>query len=140
MKLRGFKRTYIGRVRLIQQHGEFAEHRPRLRHLGDLDAFPNDFDRALLNLSPFLSPLTGPASPCSPQARRPAGCRSLSFLWKTAISGIRGVGMFGPPSPLRAAHAPPSPVCVVASPGPPSPALAGRAFMRSAPCLVCAWG
>src|SRR5215467_3756916 len=32
MKLRGFKRTYIGRVRLIQQHGEFAEDGTRLRH------------------------------------------------------------------------------------------------------------
>src|SRR5262245_20892124 len=48
MKLRGFKRTYIGRVRPIQQHGEFAEYGARLRYLGDLDAFPNTFDRALL--------------------------------------------------------------------------------------------
>src|SRR5262249_58845788 len=36
--------------------------------------------------------------------------------------------------------APPSPRCVVASPGPPSPALAGRALTRSAPCLICALG
>src|SRR6516165_8042246 len=42
MKLRGFKRTYIGRVRLIQQHGEFAEHGARLRHPGDLNAFLYD--------------------------------------------------------------------------------------------------
>src|SRR6516165_5712756 len=48
MKLRGFKRTYIGRVRLIQQHGEFAEHGARLRHPGDLNAFLYDRDRALL--------------------------------------------------------------------------------------------
>jgi hypothetical protein len=38
MKLRGFKRTYIRRVRLIQQHGEFAEHGTRLRHPGDLNS------------------------------------------------------------------------------------------------------
>src|SRR5262249_35244296 len=44
MKLRGVKRTYIGRVRLIQQHGEFAEHGARLRHPGDLNAFL--YDRA----------------------------------------------------------------------------------------------
>ena len=48
MKLRGFKRTHIGCVRLIQQHGEFAEHGPRLRHPGDLNAFLYDRDRALL--------------------------------------------------------------------------------------------
>src|SRR5262245_53726875 len=48
MKLRGFKRTYIGRVGLIQQHGEFAEHGARLRHPGDLNAFLYDRDRALL--------------------------------------------------------------------------------------------
>src|SRR5262249_29294860 len=48
VKLRGFKRTYIGRVRLIQQHGEFAEHGARLRHPGDLNAFLYDRDRALL--------------------------------------------------------------------------------------------
>jgi putative ABC transport system substrate-binding protein len=30
MKLRGFKRTYIRRVRLIQQHGEFAALSARL--------------------------------------------------------------------------------------------------------------
>ena len=42
MKLRGFKRAYIGRVRLIQQHGEFAEHGARLRHPGDLNAFLYD--------------------------------------------------------------------------------------------------
>jgi ABC-type uncharacterized transport system substrate-binding protein len=39
MKLRGFKRTYIRRVRLIQQHGEFAEDGTRLHHPGDLNAF-----------------------------------------------------------------------------------------------------
>src|SRR5262245_12980393 len=48
MKLRGFKRTYIRRVRLIQQHGEFAEDGTRLRHPGDLNAFLYDRDRALL--------------------------------------------------------------------------------------------
>jgi hypothetical protein len=48
MKLRGFKRTHIGCVRLIQQHGEFAEHGARLRHPGDLNAFLYDRDRALL--------------------------------------------------------------------------------------------
>ena len=26
VKLRGFQRTYVRRVRLIQKHGEFAEH------------------------------------------------------------------------------------------------------------------
>src|SRR5262249_9595810 len=47
MKLRGFKR-YIRRVRLMQQHGEFAEDGTRLRHPGDLNAFLYDRDRALL--------------------------------------------------------------------------------------------
>jgi hypothetical protein len=39
MKLRGFKRMYIRRVRLIQQHREFAEDGTRLHHPGDLNAF-----------------------------------------------------------------------------------------------------
>ena len=34
MKLRGFQRMYIRRVRLIQQYGEFAEDGTRLRHPG----------------------------------------------------------------------------------------------------------
>src|SRR5439155_26650088 len=38
-KLRGFQRKYVRRVRLIQQHGEFAEHGIRLRDPGDLNAF-----------------------------------------------------------------------------------------------------
>src|SRR5437899_8069559 len=47
-KLRGFQRTYVRRVRLIQQHGEFAEHGIRLRDPGDLNAFLYDRDFALL--------------------------------------------------------------------------------------------
>src|SRR3984893_16481765 len=47
VKLRGFQRTYIRHVRLIQKHGEFAEHGTGLRHCGDLDAFVEDRDRAL---------------------------------------------------------------------------------------------
>src|SRR5262249_61669460 len=49
MKLRGFKRMYIRRVRLIQQRGEVAEDGTRLRHPGDLNAFLYDRDPALLN-------------------------------------------------------------------------------------------
>ena len=34
-------------------------------------------------------------------AERVIGIAMARFLWKTAISGIRGIGMFGPPSSLR---------------------------------------
>ena len=37
VKLRRFQRTYVRRVRLIQQHGEFAEHSTGLRDRGDLE-------------------------------------------------------------------------------------------------------
>jgi hypothetical protein len=47
VKLRRCHRTYIRRVRLIQKHGEFAEHGTGLRHPGDLNAFLYDCDRAL---------------------------------------------------------------------------------------------
>src|SRR5262249_28702618 len=108
MKLRGFKRAYIGRVRLIQQHGEFAEHGARLRHPGDLNAFPNDFDRALLkNQQPAGCRACGEHGLAGPVSHERKGG---SFLWKTAISGIRGVGMFGPPSSLRAATRKPTAV------------------------------
>ena len=46
VKLRGFQRTHVRGVWLIQQHGEFAEHGAGLRYLGDLDALLDDFDRA----------------------------------------------------------------------------------------------
>jgi hypothetical protein len=47
LKLRDFQRTYVRRVRLIQQHRQFTKHGTRLRHLGDVDAFLDDCDRAL---------------------------------------------------------------------------------------------
>ena len=46
MKLRRFQGAHVGGVRLIEQRGEFAEHRAGFRHLGDLDAAFDDADRA----------------------------------------------------------------------------------------------
>src|SRR5258705_13706209 len=57
VKLRGFQSTYIRRVRLIEKHGEFAEHGTGLRDPGNLDAFLYDCYRALL------------------KDQQPAGCR-----------------------------------------------------------------
>src|SRR5215471_1097726 len=47
VKLRSFQRTYIGCMRLAQQHGWFAEYRTGIAHLRDLNALFN-FDHALL--------------------------------------------------------------------------------------------
>jgi hypothetical protein len=84
------------------------------------------------------------------QARLSAFRQGLEHLgWKEGGS-IQIDYRFAPASPdqaqvlakeliaLRPDDAPPSPV--VASPDPPSPALAGRVLMRSAPCLICVLG
>jgi hypothetical protein len=54
-------------MRLIQQHGEFAEHGLGLRHPGDLKPFLNDCDRALL------------------KDQQPAGCRGCA---EHALAGL----------------------------------------------------
>ena len=46
MKLRGFQRAHIGTVRLVEEHGELAEHRAGLGDRGDLRAAFDDRDRA----------------------------------------------------------------------------------------------
>src|SRR4029077_11763407 len=88
MKLRGFKRTYIGRVRLIQQHGEFAEHGARLRHPGDLNAFLYDRDRALLKDQQPAGCRGGAEH--VPPARYVISGRVASFLWKNGHIGNQG--------------------------------------------------
>jgi len=69
MKLRGFKRAYVRRVRLIQKHREFAEDGTRFRHPGDLNAFLFDRDRALL------------------KEQQPAGCRARTEYGLTGLVG-----------------------------------------------------
>src|SRR6266481_312881 len=80
VKLRGLHSTYIRRVRLIQQRGEFAEHGTRLRDPGDLNAFLYDCDRALL------------------KDQQSAGCRSGA---KHGLAGLVGYERKGGELPLE---------------------------------------
>jgi hypothetical protein len=97
------KQLLRNRVRLIQQHGEFAEDGTRLRHPGDLNAFLYDRDRAFL------------------KDHQSAGCRGGAEHGLTGLIGCERkgeggelslenrhignecIGMFDPPSSLRAA-------------------------------------
>jgi hypothetical protein len=51
VELQGLQRTHVRRVRLIEQHGELAEHSTGLRHRGDLDAIPEDGNRTFRRIS-----------------------------------------------------------------------------------------
>jgi hypothetical protein len=81
----------IGAIETLRQHGRHVKERDRV--------YPKDGGRiGDMKLRGFKRAYVGRV-------------RRASFLWKTAISGIRGVGMFGPPSPLRAAIRKPMAVC-----------------------------
>jgi len=67
-------------VRLIQKHGEFAEHGTGLRHPGDLKAFLYDCDLALL------------------KDQQSAGCRSGA---KHGLAGLVGYYRKGGELPLE---------------------------------------
>src|SRR4029450_10043645 len=61
-------------MRLIQQHGEFAEYGTGLGHRGDLNPFFKDFDRAFLQNK----------QPSGPQAGSQYGLAGLiGYEWKT---------------------------------------------------------
>jgi len=83
VKLRGLQRSYIRRVRLIEKHGEFAKHGTGFRHRGDLDAFPEDYDRAL------------------PQDQQPAARRGGN---KHGLAGLVGCDRKAGKLPLEYGH------------------------------------